>query len=413
MQAVKRGLSVWIPALLVLACLSGCGRGTNPRLILVSFDGFRWDYLDRTQTPHLDRLVSTGVRAARLIPVFPTKTFPNHYSIVTGLYPEHHGIVANNMYDPLLDASFSLANREAVAASRWWGGEPIWVTAARAGRKSATLFWPGSEAEIKGYRPTYWVKYKAGMSDRNRVHQVLAWLDLPEEERPVFLAAYFSTTDSVGHDFGPESGELREAVRHLDEMTGLLIDGLASRGLLERVNLIFTSDHGMTELDPSRRIFLDDYLDLSSLRVVDWSPVAALRPGPADVDKVFEALRGAHPHLEVYRKEEIPERFHYREHRRIAPLIAIADEGWTITTHGRVSELEAAGRRMARASHGFDNQLESMQGLFLAHGPAFRKGRLIRPFVNVHIYPLMAHLLGLAPAPNDGNLETVRELLKE
>lgn len=386
------------------------GPSFEPTVLLVSFDGFRWDYQSRHETPNLDLLAAEGVRAEGLIPVFPTKTFPNHYSLVTGLYPENHGVVANNMYDPDLKASFSLGDRKAVEDGRWWGGEPIWVTLAKSRKKSAALFWPGSEAEILGFRPTYWTKFDSAMSYRDRVDRVLDWLDLPRPDRPVFVSLYFSAADTAGHDHGPDSPEVAEAVALLDRTLGRLIAGLRRRGLLDSVNLIVVSDHGMASTDASRVIFLDDCVNLARANVADWNPVAGLRPVPEDVEEIAGQLRECSEHWRVFRKEEVPERLHYRRHPRIPPVIAIADEGWSVTS--RASFRRNQGR-VSPGSHGYDNDLESMRGIFLARGPAFRKGVVVDSFSAVDVYPLMAEILGVAPAPNDGDAESGRRLLAE
>ncbi len=378
-------------------------------LILVGIDGFRHDFVARAPTPALDRLAAAGVAAERLIPAFPTKTFPNHYTIVTGLYPEHHGIVANNMYDPVFDAFYALGDREAVEDGRWYGGEPIWVTLERQGGTAATFFWPGSEAAIGGRRPTYWKLYDGEVPNEHRVDQALAWLDLPPARRPDFLTLYFSDVDDAAHRNDPDSApEVGEAVARVDAMLGRLLDGLERRGLLAATDVIVVSDHGMAATSPERAIAIDDFVDLEVAKVVDWNPVLAAWPAADRVEEVYAALAGAHPHLAVYRKSEIPEALHYREHRRIPPILGIADEGWSVTSRGYLAE---RGERLRGGNHGYDPRLPSMGALFLAAGPSFRRGERVAPFENVHLYELMAHVLGVEAAPNDGDLEAVRHLL--
>lgn len=266
---------------------------------MISLDDFRWDYLQKTDTPNLDFLGNTGVRAKALIPVFPTKTFPNHYSIVTGLYPENHGIIANTMYDPVFDVGFSLRDRDALKDGRWWGGEPIWVTADNQGLLSATYFWPGSEANIQGKQPTYWYPYKHETPEEERVDQIQAWLDLPLAQRPSFIAGYFSNLDDAGHLGGPDSQVVIEAIQNVDNVLGSLLRGIEERNILNDINIIIVSDHGMTPISPKRVIFLDDYIDLSDVEVIDWSPVLALYPKEGLEDAIYKALVQAHPHLTV------------------------------------------------------------------------------------------------------------------
>jgi len=381
----------------------------RPTVILISIDGFRWDYLDKFSAPTLKKLAGNGVRAQAIIPAFPTKTFPNHYTIVTGLYPAHHGIVANTMYDPEFDAKFSLSKRDAVSDGRWWEGEPLWVAAEKQNQRSGILFWPGSEAEIAGVRPTYWKVYDDDFPNRARVDTMLAWLDLPTRRRPTFFTLYFSDVDNAGHRHSPESPEVKNAIRNVDQIIGRLMNGLKVRGLDHRVNLIIVSDHGMTPVTRDRVIFLDDYLDLNKVNVVDWNPVAAIRPREMNKDEIYQKLANAHPHLQVYRKHEIPARFHYQNNRRIAPIICIADEGWTIKQRDTKN---AAERAYTTGEHGYDNQLAAMRAIFIAHGPAFKSGLVVEPFQNIHLYHLMCAILKLQPARNDGDLDSVRVMLR-
>jgi predicted AlkP superfamily pyrophosphatase or phosphodiesterase len=389
----------------------GCGRQTPPTLLLVSFDGFRWDYLDRHPTPEIQRLLARGAHAEALVPPFPSKTFPSHYTAVTGLYPEHHGIVANTMYDPVMKARFSLADRAAVEDERWWGGEPIWVTGERQGLVTASLFWPGSEAAVDGVRPRYWARYDGTMSHAAQIETVLGWLDKPASERPVFIALYFSDVDTAGHRDGPDSASVHSAIDRVDETLGLLRVGLERRGLADAIDLIVTSDHGMTEISPDRVIVLDDYIDLPAVDVVDWSPVLLLSARDGDNERVYQRLANAHPHLSVYRKAEMPERLHFRDNARITPLVGIADEGWTITSRDALSRGTAG--LTSRGAHGFDNALSSMRGILIAAGPAFKRGAVVPPVENVHLYSLMSRILRLTPAPNDGSLDPLRPLLSE
>ena len=418
-MARDRGLWGRVPriaaALLVAAATAGCAGGTpqpvqsGPTVILVGIDALGWDFLDKAPTPHLDRLVARGVRAERMIPDFPTKTFPNFYTIATGLYNEHHGIVANNMYDPVMDARFSLGNRDAVMDGRWWGGEPIWVTAEKQGLTAAAFFWPGTESPIQGIRPTYWKPYDGSIPNLERVEQVLAWLDLDQDERPSLITLYFSTVDDATHNHGVDGEEVREAIQAVDGMIGVLMAGLEKRGLSGLVNVVVASDHGMADTEPHRMVIVDDYIDLSWGRVVDWNPVFAVWPAAGMEDALYEGLSRA-MHLSVYRKEEIPDRYRYREHRRIPPIVAVADEGWSISSR---SFYEERPSRYGGANHGYDNELLSMGATFIATGPAFKEGIMVGPFANIHVYELLCHVLGLEPASNDGSLEVLRGVLRE
>jgi predicted AlkP superfamily pyrophosphatase or phosphodiesterase len=398
-------------ALALTACRPGpvVPDSFTPTVILVSIDGFRWDYFERPAMVNLRRLAANGVRAEGIVPAFPTKTFPNHYTMVTGLYPDHHGIVANNMWDPVLQARFGMRIQEAIADGRWWGGEPIWVTAIRQGQRAGIMFWPGSEAEIKEIRPTYVVPYDGNIQDAARVDTVLSWLSLPADHRPSFLALYISAIDDAGHRFGANSAELNDGLVQVDRVLGRLMNGLEVRGLRDRVDVIITADHGMANTSPDRVIIIDDYIDLSAIRVVDWSPVIAIAP-PADrVDEVYRQLAHAHPNLRVYKKEDVPAYLHFGSHPRVPAIIGIADEGWSIASRQRFEERP---EWFAGATHGYDHTLESMKGIFVADGPSFKDGAVVPSFKNIHLYALMSHILGLEPAPNDGSIDSVRTLLR-
>jgi predicted AlkP superfamily pyrophosphatase or phosphodiesterase len=378
-------------------------------IILVSFDGFRWDYMEKTDTPNLDRLASNGVRAEALISCFPSKTFPNHYSIVTGLYPENHGIIANTMYDPEFDATFSLGNREEVQNGRWWGGEPIWVTAEKQGLKTLCNFWPGSEAEIRGMRPTYWTEYDGDVPNKKRVDLVLQYLDKPKKDRPHFYTIYFSDTDDYGHLGGPDSSSINIAIQECDARMGQLIEGLKKRNLLDKVNIIIVSDHGMAQLSQDRVIYLDDYLEPTDLRIPNWYPVLDIWCADSEIDSIYNLIHNKHEQLAVYKKEDIPDYLHYSNNSRIAPIIGILENGWSLTTHKRFSEHESY---YAGGTHGYDPTHPDMYAFFLAHGPAFKKGATVPAFENIHLYSLMAKVLDIEPVETDGNLDVVRTTLR-
>ena len=408
--------------LAALAALSACAGRAGPdgapaapsaprsgAVLLVSIDGFRADYLDRGITPNLARIGAEGIRAEGLRPSFPTKTFPNHYSIVTGLVPDHHGIIANNIWDPEREASFGLSNREAVGDARWWGGEPVWVTAERAGLRTAPLFWPGSEAPIGGIRPTYWMPYDGSMTARARIDWLLDRIDRPAPDGAAFATLYFDDIDGAAHRFGPDAVETDSAIARVDGWIGLLLGELAARGLADRVDLVVVSDHGMSPTSRDRVILLDDYVDLSRLRVSDWNPLAALWPSPGEEEAVYQALKGAHPHLRVWKPDEVPARLAYGTNPRVAPVLALADPGWSITTRARYEEAPA---RFDGGNHGYDNGAEDMLGLFVARGPDLRAGVRLPVVRNVDLYPLLMALMGLPPRDTDADPDALRPILR-
>src|SRR5687767_14812334 len=293
-RAGRRRVAARVVAIVLFALLTLAGRAWQgapadvaPTVVLVSFDGWRWDYDSKFATPNLDRLIARGVRAERLVPSFPSKTFPNHYTLVTGLYPGHHGIIANTIKDPATGRRFSLSNRREVQDPMWWGGEPLWVRLQNEGRQAAPMFWPGSEAPIAGQRPRYWLPYDEGLPGNARVDRVLAWLDLPAATRPALLTLYFEDVDSAAHAGGPDSRAVGEAVRGVDGYLGRLLRGLERRRLLDSINIVVTSDHGLSETSMDRVVVLDDYVSLDDVEVVDINPILGLIPTAGREDAVY------------------------------------------------------------------------------------------------------------------------------
>jgi predicted AlkP superfamily pyrophosphatase or phosphodiesterase len=378
--------------------------GLGTTVLLISIDGFRWDYLDRGLTPNLSRLAREGVRAEALVPVFPTKTFPNHFTIVTGRYPARHGIVANVLTAPDIGRRLSLFDRESVRDSAFYLAEPIWVTAERQGRRTAPLFWPGSEAPIGGVLPSYTLPYNTKMPDTARIGWMLERLALPPEERPVFLTLYFPLVDNAGHRYGPDAPATDSAIAEADRLIGRVMAGLERIGRGD-VNVLVVSDHGMAATSPERVIWLDDYVAEDAMEVDEMNTLLTAWPAPGLEDSVHRALERA-PHLTVYRRGEAPDRFRMQG-PRIAPILALADEGWTITR--RTADDPAPS--IILGNHGYDDALPSMGALFVARGPAFRRGLRVPAFRNVHLYPLMAEVLRIEPLKSDGSLDSVRSFL--
>jgi predicted AlkP superfamily pyrophosphatase or phosphodiesterase len=397
--------------LLFAACLLLTpGRAAEPLVILVSLDGFRCDYLEKyaAESPQLRALATEGVRAERMISCYPSSTFANHYSIATGLRPEHHGIVENHFFDPALGAAFVYKRQACAIDGRWWGGEPIWLTAERQGRRAACMFWPGSEATIGGRTPSYNRAFNGALTCAERVDGLLAWLDLPPGERPVFCTLYFDVVDHAGHDFGPDAPETAAAVRDVDTAIRRLLDGLTARGRRADTNLVVISDHGMTARLPDSTLVLDNWLDLSVVQVDFTGTQVGLRPLRGTADQLLERVRESAPaHVRAYRREELPERLHYAGNPRIPPVLLLADEGWEIATRAEV----AAHEHPQRGAHGYDPELPRMGATFVAAGPAFRHGVVLPAFENIQIYDLLCVLIGVAPAPNDGDGRLVRDAL--
>lgn len=412
--------SVWSRTVVVVCLLvffGSSGLGQKPiddlksTVILISIDGLRYDYLEKFQPPTLNSIARSGVRAKWMIPSFPTKTFPNHYTVATGLYPEHHGIVENNIWD--FGVTFSLGKREEVQNARWWLGEPIWVTAEKQGLRAGAFFFPGTEAPIAGRRPTFWKEYDGKIPNEERVDQILRWIDLPRAERPQIFTLYFSDVDDAGHARGPDAAETRNAVLKVDDNIRRLMDGLRLRKIDKKVNVIITSDHGMAPVDQRNAVVMDVYYDAETVERILWTgEIVQIFPKPGFEDVIARNLKAIH-HATCWKKNEIPERLHYRDSPRIAPIVCSADEGWFMTSRERYeNQKKRADFNQTRGAHGYDNRYQSMQAIFIAHGRAFRKGKIVEPFENIHVYELMCKILGLKPANNDGSLKRVRGMLR-
>lgn len=409
-------LPIWLLAAVLLAASATHAqapvRDLKPTVILISLDGFRYDYLDKYKPRILNQLANEGVRAKWMTPAFPSKTFPNHYTIVTGLYPAHHGIVENNVYD--FGEVFMMDKRNEVQNSRWWLGEPIWVTAEKQGQIAASYFFVGSETEIEGERPTFWREYSSRVAPQMRVDKALGWFDLPVEKRPTMITLYFSDTDDVGHEFSPDSEELGYAVQNVDSYIERLMAGLKKRKIDRKVNIIIVSDHGMAPVDVRNAVFLDDHFDLKEMteRIVWTNEIVQIFPKQGAEDKIMNSLKNIR-HTSCWRKKDIPARFHYRDSPRIAPIICSSEEGWLTTNHKRYDDyIDDLNLDHLRGAHGYDNELPSMRATFIAHGSAFKKRLVIEPFENVNVYNLMCRILGLKPAKNDANRDLAAEILR-
>ncbi|MDN5924573.1 MAG: ectonucleotide pyrophosphatase/phosphodiesterase [Xanthomonadales bacterium] len=378
-------------------------------LLLISIDAYRADYFNRGMPPTLAAMADDGVHASAMQSAFPTLTFPNHYTLVTGLVPDHHGIVNNTMYDTKL-GKFSLGNRKAVSDGRWWDeGTPIWVTADQHGLKTATMFWPGSAAEIHGQRPDHWVPFNDAITADQRVDQVLKWLDLPADQQPSFLTLYFDAVDHAGHRYGPDTPQVNSALRKVDTAIARLITQLKARHLYEHMNIIVVSDHGMAATPKGQVILMDKLIDLKQVRVVSMGVLAGFIPKPEYRAAVRAQLLKPHPHMTCWDKTKIPARFEYGSNARIPPLVCLANVHWIITSSSYLAKRKYP---MMLGNHGYDNASPLMRALFIAHGPAFRKGLVVPEFPNVDVYPLMTHLLGIPAAPNDGDYNAVKDMLK-
>ncbi|TXB68303.1 alkaline phosphatase family protein [Phaeodactylibacter luteus] len=385
----------------------------KPYVILISCDGYRWDYTARFQPPNITRRLASGVQAFSMIPSFPSKTFPNHYAIATGLIPERNGLVANTFYDPERQEEYYISKRSAVEDGTWYEGTPLWVNAEQNGMVSASFFFVGSEADIQGVRPSYFFPYKGATPNEERVDQVLQWLRLPEGQRPHLITMYFSDMDDAGHRYGPSNDEvIGKSLLKLDADLGRLFDGVDATGL--PVNIVMVSDHGMVDVAPDKLINIDPLKDDSLFRVANNGAMAIvyLEPGadPAATEAFLNEKAAGLP-LEVYALEDFPH-YHSKSDPRLGDFILYPEYGFYLSDSRRIG-LVQSGRFKQGGEHGFDPEYPDMHAIFYAFGPAFKPGLAIPSFRNVHVYPLICQLLGLpVPAGIDGRAEVLQGILQ-
>ncbi|XP_071319630.1 ectonucleotide pyrophosphatase/phosphodiesterase family member 7-like [Trachinotus anak] len=387
---------------------------TRNKLLLISFDGFRWDYDRDVETPNLDKMAQDGVKAAYVTPAFLTITSPSHFTMLTGRHIENHGVIHNIWFNTTTQEKKQYYMTQFVD-SYWDNGSlPIWITAQRQGLKAGSLHFPGTAATYKGetvrvrqVEPLFY-DYSNETEWRLNIDKVIGeWFHQQDLD---FVSLYFGEPDLAGHAHGPDSPERQEMVRQVDRTIGYIRDKIQDHGLTDQLNIIITADHGMTTI---LRGALVDEIILSKIpgftfrdiqfHLLDYGPVGMLLPKEGKLEKVYQALKGSHPHLHVYKKEEMPDRLHYSNHPRLLPIILIADPGYIVNG--------LFPFHYTKGDHGFDNEIMDMKAFFRAVGPDFQKNLMVGPFDMVDLYPLMCHLLGINPEINDGHLHNTKHML--
>jgi len=370
-------------------------------VVLVSMDGFRWDYQKQFNLPNLKEIAKEGVHAKSMKPSYPSKTFPNHYAIVTGLYPDHHGIINNVFYDAQLNESFSLSSNTK-NDSRFYGGNPIWNVAEQQGVKTASFFWPGSDLDQR--RPGYYKNYDNKTPYETRIDTVLKWLQLPEKQRPHLVTLYFDEPDHTGHNFGPLSPENKKMVIKMDSIMGELSAKLNQLAIGKQINLIIVSDHGMADISNDKKVAILDYLKPEWLGYKDViNPTMSLQAKPGYQDSIAKALKKV-PHIKFWKSTEVPKRLHYGTNPRVHDFVIEADRGYSLVTK--------ESQNIKGGTHGYDNNEKDMHAIFYAKGPAFKAGKTVKTFENVSVYPLIAHILDLKIDEVDGKFIEVKSMLK-
>jgi len=408
--ALTLGLSSQQPPLPVIHVDNGSNSAAAQAqhyVVLVSLDGFRWDYAKRDGATHLLALGKRGVWAPEgMIPSFPSLTFPNHYTIVTGLYPEHHGLVANSFWDETRQARYGISDSAAVTDGSWYSGTPLWSLAESQGMRTACLFWPGSEAKIAGFRPTYYLKFNDKIDDTARIDQVLAWLHMPAADRPHFITLYYSEPDHEGHEFGPDAPETKAAVLKVDALVGKLKQGLDATHL--PIDLVVVSDHGMVKVQ-GPWITLDQLADLSG-----FEAAGQLLYGKTEEDRVrvYNKLKQASPQFVAYRRKDVPADLHYNQSPREGDPVIVATGPFAIRAHAPPAD--KPDTPPIAGMHGFDpHKMPEMKASFFAAGPDIVAGKTVAPFENVNLYPWIAHMLGLTAPKTDGTLNVLAGTLRD
>lgn len=382
----------------------------KPYVVLVSIDGLRWDFQSLFDTPGMDRISSKGVKAAALVPVFPTMTFPNHYSIATGLYPANHGIVDNSFFSRDRKRFFSLRDRTAVQDGSWYGGTPLWVAAEQQGMVSAAYFFVGTEADVQGVRPTYWYPFNGNVPGENRVGQVLDWLELPAKERPHLITLYFEDVDEALHNYGLPSPQVTAAVTLIDDYIGTLLDGIEALPFANDVYVVLLSDHGQAKFRTRGAPFVvADHVNFEGIRAVDHDAFVALyfeEPNSGLARIIADRVNDTWQRGQAVLPGEAPDSWHVSQGSRFADVILQADERAIVHSRRRTPPRQVGG-------HGWAPQVRQMHGHFSVYGPRLEAGIEISAFENIDVYPFIMEILGLEITDRiDGNPATLVPLLR-
>jgi predicted AlkP superfamily pyrophosphatase or phosphodiesterase len=374
-------------------------------VVMVSMDAFRWDYNQIYQTPNLNKLAADGVKADRMYSSFPTVTFPNHYTIATGLYPDHHGLINNIFPAPDLGLFYRVGDRTMVENPAFYGGEPIWITAEKNGLRAASFFWVGSEAPVCGKHPSYWKKYDDKVTFEDRIDTVVKWLNYPKEKRPQLVTLYFDEPDHTSHSFGPVSSETGKIVARMDSLIGVLRNKLAQLPEAKKIDLIVLSDHGMSATSADRYINLRAVVPERMIASVSGgNPVYNINAKDGKKDSILYLLSQSKG-LKAWDKTKVPAKWHYGTNPRIPDILVVADSSWSIGT-------KPDGSSMRGGSHGYDNSNSDMFSIFYAAGPSFKKNYRLRELNNIDIYNLVCTLLKIDPAKNDGDISHIKNILR-
>ncbi len=387
--------------LVVFISIIFCSNNEQEYVILVSFDGFRHDYVDRVETSYFDYVEKWGVKAKSLKPVFPSFTFPNHYAIATGCYSDKHKILGNEFNTEM--GRYSYKDKNSVQDARWYGAEPIWVTAEKNDIITATYFWVGSEAKIGGYYPTYYKNYESGINPYKKVDQAIEWLGYPISSRPRLVCLYFEEPDHAGHVFGPNSIEVANEIKSSDDILGYLLKSISKIDIFDKINVVIVSDHGMVDVSENKIINIDDF-NLSG--ILDGK-------GPVMSFKVDSEIDFSINELNIPNVSIVPSKNNnnLNYHNSLYDYLFIANEGWMMYKSEHIKQYN--GKLPVKGMHGYHSDYMNMHAIFYAYGPCFKENYKIKTFELIHIYPLLCELLGINPNDNiDGDLKVLKSILK-
>ena len=402
---------VRLAALIIILFAALSYSQSQPYVILISFDGYRWDYVNRGITPNINLLINDGVKASSLKMVFPTKTFPSHISIITGMYPENHGIIFNVFKNPFNGREYNIRDSVEVRDSRWYKGEAFWETGRRQGIITASYFWPGSDIDLEYRRPNYFYHYEHKKPYKDRVNGVLDWLQQPFDKKPHFITMYFDLTDGVGHSNDANSPEMNLAISSLDSTLGLLLSGLENIQMRDSVNIILVSDHGMTEVSTKKTINVEEMLEGYQFASSNSGPAMMIQPNEDELEQVYLILKENANHYKVYKKEEIPGFYHLSQSPMISDILLVADLGWSVIV---TKNLDWMKPDRYKGNHGYDNHQLDMHGIFIAAGPRFKNNYKTGTINCLDVYPLLCKIFNVIPNGNiDGHLERIEFILKE
>jgi predicted AlkP superfamily pyrophosphatase or phosphodiesterase len=423
MKSISLKIIVCLSILLIFSCkpTASLVKGTpitnskasqeKPYLILISLDGFRWDYVERFQPPNIVNFIKNGVQAESLIPSFPSKTFPNHYSIATGMYPENHGIIGNSFYSYDKNKLYRLANRETVEDGTFYKGTPIWVAAEKENMVSASFFFVGTEADVQVMHPSYYYTFDNSIKNEVRVKQALDWLVMPAKKRPHLITMYFSDMDDTGHDYGPSADEkLKETLFALDKHLGNLFAGVAKTGL--PANIIIVSDHGMADIPVSKYLSIETIENDELYTTLNNGAIVNIHPKEnVSIDSVYAYLKSKEQHFKVYKTDETPGFEYTPKNKDWGSVQVLPDYGYYFSST-RGIEIRKQQKHTTYGVHGYDSKQKDMHGIFYAKGPAFKDGFTSPSVKNIHIYPVMSYILGLETPDNiDGDLNEIKSVL--